>query len=399
MFSQEFNLLGTIGDSFDWILGAYYFDQQSVVQFEFDLAVLQPILEGAFGFPSGGLADPNINFLYGERLAGGPSAIPFLDFVNDQDTESTAFFAQGTYHVSDRFRITAGVRHTDDEKKNVQTITNNFAGGICLDLNLKEDWQETTYKLSADFDISDSAMIYGSYSTGFKSGGFNTGLCNNPFDPETVVAYEVGLKSTFADGRLRLNLAAFVYDYDDFQAELTSETSARVENATSVDNVGFEAELAWVPVDGWQIDGGVSIMESEFNEFFSDDPMTPVFELLDLSGNQTLRSPDLSLNVGLQYTHRFGQGGDVTFRYEAAHKDDYYTTIFNNDFAEVESHTLQNIRVIWNVNNQWEVQAFVENLDDEVVVDSLLAGGVIGGTIIAWGPPRLWGVQLRYTML
>jgi len=398
MFSQEFNLLGSMGDNFEWILGAYYFDQQSLVQFEFDLAVLQPILEGAFGFPPGGLADPNVNFLYGERLAGGSSAIPFLDFINDQETESLAFFAQGTYHVSDRLRITAGVRHTDDEKNNVQTITNNFAGGICVDLNLTEDWQEITYKLSTDFDISDSTMLYGTYSKGYKSGGFNTGLCNNPFDPETVVAYEVGLKSIFADGRLRLNLAAFVYDYEDFQAELTSATSARIENAASVDNVGFEAEFAWVPVDGLQIDWGLSIMNSEFDQFFSDDPMTPIFELLDLSGNQTLRSPDLSFNVGLQYTHRLGQGGDITLRYEAAYKDDYYTTIFNNDFAEVESQTLQNVRMIWNVNNQWEVQAFVENLGDEGVIDSLLAGGAIGGTIIAWGPPRLWGMQLRYTL-
>ena len=397
MFSQEFNLLGTLGDNLEWIVGAYYFEQKTIAMFEFDLPVLQPLLEGAFGFPPGGLADPNVNFLYGERLAGGAAAIPFLDFINTQDTESLAFFVQGTYHVSDRLRLTAGVRRTDDDKSNTQTITNNISPGKCFDLKLQNDWQETTYKLSADFDVSESVMVYGSYAKGYKSGGFNIGSCNNPFDPETVVAYEAGLKSTLADGRLRLNLAAFSYDYEDLQVELTLETTATLENATDVRSTGFEAEFVWVPVDALQVDGGVSFMQSEFEEFMSSDPMTP-FELLDLEGNQTQRAPDVSYNVGLQYTHLFAGGADITFRYEASYKDDYYTDVFNNDFAQIDSHTLHNVRVIANVNNRWEVMAFIENATDEEVLENLVPAATVGGTIAAWAPPRLWGLQLRYTM-
>ena len=406
MFSQEFNLLGSIGENVQWILGAYYFDQDTVSQYEFDLPALQPvfegIFEGIFGLPPGSLAgflaDPGSNPFYGERIAGGPSAIPFLDFTNSQDTRSTALFAQGTYHVSDRLRVTAGVRWTDDEKKSLGTVVNNISPDGCVDAKNKADWQETTYKLSADFDISDSAMLYGSYSTGYKSGGFNTGACNDSFDPETVDAFEVGLKSTLADGRLRLNLAAYVYDYDDYQAEIIRETFSSVENAAKLENMGLELEFLWLPVHGLQIDGSVAIMDSEFEEFVSDDPMTPAFELVDASGNQTLRAPDLTYNVGLQYTLDLERGGDITLRYEAAHKDDYYVTVFNNDFAQVDSHTLQNARAIWNVNSQWEVQAFVENLTDEDVPDSLTVGDTIGGTANFWAPPRLWGVQLRYTM-
>ncbi len=365
--------------------------------FEFDLPILQPILEGAFGFPPGGLADPNVNFLYGERLAGGPAAIPFLDFINTQDTESLAFFVQGSYHVSDRLRLTAGVRRTDDDKTNTQTITNNISPGKCFDLKLQNDWQETTYKLSADFDVSESVMVYGSYAKGYKSGGFNTGSCNNAFDPETVAAYEVGLKSTLADGRLRLNLAAYNYDYQDFQARLFINNASLVENATDVTNTGFEAEFVWVPVDAVQIDGGVSFMKSEFEEFMSDDPMDPP-ELVDLEGNQTLRAPDVSYSVGLQFTHVFEQGADITFRYEAAYKDDYYTAVFNNDFARIDSHTLQNVRVISNVNNRWELTGFIENVTDEELLENILPSATIGGTIGVWSPPRLWGLQLRYRM-
>ena len=398
MFSQEINLLGSIGENFEWILGGYYFDQETVAMFEFDLPALQSFFEFVFGFPPGGLGDPNVNFLYGERLAGGGDAVPFLDFINTQDTESLAFFGQGTYHLSDQLSVTAGVRHTDDEKKNVQTITNNISPGKCFDLNLEDDWQEMTYKLSADYDFSDSVMMYGSYSKGYKSGGFNTGLCNNPFGPETVTAYEIGLKSTLADGRLRLNLAAFVYDYEDFQARLFINNASTIENATDVENIGFEAEFLWVPVEALQFDGGVSFMKSEFDDFMSDDPMDPP-GLVDLKGNQTLRAPDVSFNVGAQFTHWFDQlGGDITFRYEASYKDDYYTDVFNNSFAEIESHTIQNVRVIWNVNNHWEMQAFIENLDDEEIIENLLPGATIGGTTYSWAPPRLWGVQVRYRM-
>ncbi len=397
MFSQEFNLLGTLGDNLEWIVGAYYFDQETVAMFEFDLPALQPLFEAIFGFPPGGLADPNVNFLYGERLRGGPAAMPFLDFISTQDTESLAFFLQGSYHVSDRLRLTAGVRRTDDDRTNVQTITANISLDECFGLKLQDDWQETTYKLSADFDVNESVMVYGSYAKGYKSGGFNIGSCNNPFDPETVVAYEAGLKSTLADGRLRLNLAAFSYDYEDLQVELTLETTATLENATDVQSTGFEAEFVWVPVDAVQIDGGVSFMQSEFEEFMSSDPMTP-FELLDLEGNQTQRAPDVSYNVGIQYTHLFAGGADITLRYEASYKDDYYTDVFNNDFAQIDSHTLHNVRVIANVNNRWEVMAFIENATDEEVLENLVPAATVGGTIAAWAPPRLWGLQLRYTM-
>ena len=283
-------------------------------------------------------------------------------------------------------------------RQTYRQITNNIAPGKCSNLDLEDDWQETTYKLSGDYDFSDSVLMYATFSKGFKSGGFNTGSCNDRFDPETVTAYEVGLKSTFADGRLRLNLAAYLYDYEDFQARLFINNASLIENASDVENLGFEAEFVWVPVDALQIDGGLSIMESEFKSFVSDDPLDPP-GLVDLEGNQTLRSPDVSYNVGVQYMHWFDQGGgDITVRYEASYKDDYFTTVFNNDFAEIKSHAIQNFRVIWNANNQWQVQGFVENFTDEEVLESLLASATIGGTIVSWTPPRLWGVQIRYTM-
>ena len=72
--------------------------------------------------------------------------------------------------------------------------------------------------------------------------------------------------------------------------------------------------------------------------------------------------------------------------------------MFNNSFAEIESHTIQNVRVIWNVDNHWEMQAFVENLDDKEIIENLFPAATIGGTTYSWAPPRLWGVQVRYTM-
>ena len=118
--------------------------------------------------------------------------------------------------------------------------------------------------------------------------------------------------------------------------------------------------------------------------------------LQDASGNQVLRAPDFSYNIGVQYTMQTAGSGALTFRYEASYKDDYYTTVFNDDFAKVDSYNVQNVRVIWDSGGAWEVQGFIENLTDEEYIENQLAVATVGGVIGSWAPPRTWGLQVRY---
>ena len=185
MFSQEFNFFGEIGDSFEWIAGLYYFDQDTLVEFEIDLPAAQEPVEGFLqfltelesGLPPGSLdgALDGILEFGGTRLDGVSTEVyPFLDFSNQQNSESKAVFMQGTYSLSDRLGITAGVRYTEDEKENTQTVTSNLLdpADVCFDLELEDSWEEVTYRLSADYDISDSSMVYGTILNGLQGWWF-----------------------------------------------------------------------------------------------------------------------------------------------------------------------------------------------------------------------------------
>ena len=353
---------------------------------------------GQSGVPlgAGALGDPLRNPVYSNRIAtGAGDVVPFLDFRNDQKLESIAAFVQGTYAITDSVNVTAGFRYTEDEKKNRQTVLANISPFVCEDLPLEEKWSEPTWKIGADWAIGDNAMVYGSYSRGFKSGGFNGGTCANDYDPETIDAYEIGLKTTLADNHVQLNLAAFYYDYQDFQARLFVNNASIVENAADTKMLGFEAEAVWVTDVGFEMNLGVSIMDTEYKDFLSVNPMTNLPE--DASGNQVLRAPDFSFNVGAQYTLMTDSAGDFTLRYEVAYKDDYYTTVFNDDFALIKDHSLHNARLIWRNESNWEIQAFVENLTDTSRLENLLPAATVGGVLGNWAPPRTWGVEVRYT--
>jgi iron complex outermembrane receptor protein len=381
----------------EWIAGAYFFDQSSMAEYTYELSAIQGVFEGAFGLPPGGLGDPSLNPFYEGRVNGDtPSAVPFTDFNTEQDTESLAAFAQGTWHFTDRLRGTLGARITDEKKDIVQTWRTNISPRGCEDLRQDEDWNEVTWKVGLDYDQSDDVLVYGSVSRGFKAGGFNGGSCGNVYDPESLLAYEVGIKSVFADRRVQLNLAGFYYDYDDYQARLFIGGSALIENAAKAELMGAEAEFVLRPLERLGVDGNVSWLGGEFTEAQSENPMTPGAGAVDLEGNDMLRAPKVSYNLGVEYEFPLGRNSWLVPRYEVSYKDDYYNSIFNDDFMRVDSHAVQNFRVTWSNGNNLQVQAFVENLTDEEYLEALISSPSVGGTLGMWSLPRTWGIKLSF---
>ena len=397
-FSQELDVIGTaFDDRLDWIVGAYYFQQDSMGEYTYELEAIQGLIEGAFGLPPGGLADPTLNPFYAVRYNGDtPYPIPFNDIHTEQDTSSAAAFVQGTLHFTDRFRMIAGVRYTSDEKDIKQFRRTNVAPDGCEDLRQDKQWDDVTWKLGADFDLAEDVLLYGSVSRGFHAGGFNGGGCGDEYDPESLIAYEAGLKMLLANRRVQLNLSGFYYDYDDYQARQFLGGFAVIENATKATVTGAEAEFVMRPVTGLEIDGSVSWLDGEFDEFLSDNPMTPGVQLEDLEGNRLLRAPEYSYNLGAQYTFALGIASSLTARYEVAFKDDYYVTIFNEDYARIDSLTVQHARLIWSNGGKWQIQGFVENLSDEKYLEALVVVPTLGGTMGLWALPRTWGLQISY---
>ncbi len=410
-FSQELTLIGTSGD-LDWIVGGYYYSSEIDELYSFDLPALQATFEAVFGIFGGlgGPLPPGSLAFFGSRIDGSTTGVPFFDNRMLQDTKSVAGYAQGTYNFTDRLRGTAGVRYTRDEKDVAITFVANIGVVPCVGIEHSEDWSEVTGKVGLDADLSDNTLVYGSISRGYKSGGFNAGDCYDPYDPEILLAYEAGIKSSLLDGRMRLNVAAFFYDYTDIQARLFVNNAASVENASEAETYGAELEINWLAAENFRIDGSISLLHTEYQDHSATNPIFPQIGtgctaglacLQSIEGNALLRSPELQATLTAEYDLDIGNAGLLTLRGEYAYTDKVYHTIFNDEIASQDGFSLVNARVIWTPGaarmEGISVVGFVENIGDEEYAVSHTANATTGGVQSMFAPPRTWGVQFRYS--
>ncbi|MDC0404444.1 TonB-dependent receptor, partial [Porticoccaceae bacterium] len=187
--SLEARITSPSSETFEWIAGAYYFDQE--VESNRQTAALGGTLN-----------------VYGE---------------GEVNTTSTAFYFSGDYHITDVLDLNVGVRFTKDEKDALWDQFGNGAGAFGLPViqhTGDESWEEVSPTVALTYALSDDATVYVKFAEGFKGGGYMTDLVGEEgfaLEPETVESYEVGLKSTLLDSTLRLNVAAYRMDYTDLQ--------------------------------------------------------------------------------------------------------------------------------------------------------------------------------------
>ena len=241
-FQQEIHLASNTDSALEWLVGAFYFTDKIEETFS-----IQRLIPGtALPAPGGGTT----NFVFDRRT--------------ETDVDSWAVFGQGTFHITDRFSITAGARHTEDDK-DYELEELGFLGtlGFNPTLDLDEKFDETTYRIGGEFYINDSTMTYASFSTGFRSGGFNRFLGTPDeqiFDPETIDAYEVGLKlDNLFGGRMRLNIAGFYQEIEDQQVSTVISVAGTGQsgffNAGETEIYGIELDFLALPTDAWYIAG------------------------------------------------------------------------------------------------------------------------------------------------
>ena len=241
-------------------------------------------------------------------------------------TESTAVFGELYYLIGDRLRLTAGLRHTRDEKSsysklaflNVVGLGAEGAGFIPLMGSLPDygdayrattgtepemKSSANTGRLVLDYSINDSAMTYFSISTGFKGGGFNPALdsAKYPNTPQVfpnmeMTSYEIGLKTEFRDQGIRFNAAAYHYDVSDYHvAKIINKTT--VNEGVDVDLWGVEADVLWAPrrVPGLEFNIGLAWETSEIaNGEAVMDPLNPDLQLTNGSDDWHMMKDEVS---------------------------------------------------------------------------------------------------------
>jgi iron complex outermembrane receptor protein len=396
--SLEIRLASNNPDSaFEWMLGAYYFEEELDTDFD-------AFLEGLRG---AGFLGPNLvpplpgppSFLV---LAGDP-AVRINRFTN-QSSESVAFFGQGSlsFGADDQFKITLGIRNTRDEKDDgdgsyvgftldvltapamldpgsfdptspgAPTCTgNNGAITIfrCQIRNQNDDWSETSFKIGLDWRPVDDWLLYVSATEGYRSGGFNDA---NTYNPETLLAIEVGAKGRLLDGRMRADFSFFTYDFEDQQVSQVVAAQIVTRNAAESTINGFEFVGNFAVSDKTRIDVTAAWLDAEYDVFTGvDDPQSPGVVPQDLSGNKFSKAPELSLNFAIEpYTWQFANGSTLTPRINFHYEDDYFLLQFNNPQNRQESHTRTDIRLTYEFGEQGQyvLEAWVKNIEDDDVL-------------------------------
>lgn len=416
-FTQEFTLSGAaFGSNLDYVLGAFYFNDKAVLKADLYLPAVgnQVVLAGSLTNPSPppmfDLSQPlipNLLQLIADPVLGttlyspGISPIGVLSFGADQKTESAAVYMNGTYHLSDRLRASAGIRYTEDKKDVFRQFHSNFvpAAALC-ETNSSQSWGEVTGGGGLDYDLSSDTMIYGKVSRGYKAGGFNPPECSGSFDPEFLWSYEAGFKSVFADNQALLNMAAFYYKFDDVQFTTYVNNSSTIKNAASATLYGIEAEYVLRPdaVEGFQLDGSGSWIHSEYDDQLLADPTETA--ILNIGGNRLIRAPEWKLNFGAQYEVNTDRFGTLLLRGEASYTDKVFHDVFNGkapgQSAMIQdSHWISNARLVWRPqDDRFEAQIFVENITDELYALSPNASATTGGIVSQFSPPRTYGVRV-----
>ena len=389
-FSQEVRLTSNNDDGFGWTLGAHYFEE--------DTEAFTDIHSRGFG--PGGLSGALAGFSISTGIEGVGQTIT-------QDVKSYALFGESYFDLNDRTRITAGIRWTKEEKEfallsgfyNVNVGPGELPSAALFNQTFifptvqqtgNPDWSEFSGRLAVDYRPNDDILLYGSWSRGFKAGGFNGGALFSQaeasiVDPEFLSAFEVGMKSTLADGRARLNIAAFVYDFTDqqiFNLDSTGTPSPQLTNAGESTVRGLEVELEAEPWDAFYARVGGSILNTQFDTG-------------GLAGNDLPSAPDLSFSGILRYT--WNAGGDNSFyaQTDFSYNDDRF---FNPDNVVFhDSYWLVGASLGYNFGSEGQYSAvlWLKNaFDEDYYTDGNDGLAFIGNRNLAPGAPRTYGLTV-----
>ena len=400
-YSQEFNLVSQDDAQLQWLLGAYYYHEK--ISGDFETIV-----------PPGQV--PLDTRLSPGAVAGGGGMRQFRDMLHE--TDSYAIFAQLTYGFSDRLSATLGARYTWDEKYQYRStggqvdLTNGYVAtglghiGTFAPSGGKETWQEPSYRGSVSYNFTDDNLIFASYSHGYKSGGFDfnggafedggsniDGGAQVPYEPEFVNAIEIGSKNTFLDDRVRLNITAFTYDYEDLQVFRLTGDGPLTDNAATSSIRGVELESQYLLTDNLQIDATYARLDATYDEYIVERPT-----LQDYAGSNLNYAPEMTASLGIQYTMPMDQG-DLVLRMDMSRKGKTYFDRANTAFDTREAFNLVNARVRYNSDN-WFVGLFAQNLTDEEWVTGQLINPPFSCACrtVNLGQPRMVGVTFGYEM-
>lgn len=384
-FSQELNLTATAGP-LNFVGGLYYLDDD---------------LDGGFineippGNPFGNAAAPNL--LLNVRLS--------------QRSTSLAAYADVTYAISARVRLLAGLRRTRDRRETVQrieaAINASFSNpgtpitGCSLDHPVPDiGFSSTMGKLGVQFDILPTATAYASFQNGFKAGGYSSTICDNQFLPEKLSSLEAGFKGRFFDDALKVNIAAFHYEYKNMQLLRTfnptpSTISAIVDNASSARLWGGELEAAATLGRAWQTDLAIGFVHSEYGPLEARNGAAPDNPNVVLTGKRLPRAPKWTIIGGLEYRTDIAGFGALKLRAQYSYVSKIYYSPFSEPIARQRGYGLLDLSAMLEPKgSNLVIRIFGRNLTGEAYFTGLFTSAISNNGRGPYGEPRSFGIEV-----
>ena len=428
-YTSELDLTSKAGTAVDWIVGAFYLQQrynEAVEEYQYTTDPSSDTYD-AYGLPLN-LSPSNPYYLETENFTG-PVAFETRD---TQKLYSGSIYGQATYHITDTLRFTLGGRGTLDNQ--IGVIQDYFGlpdrNNRLPFATLKTGFMRGTGKAELEYDLTPRNTVYGMVSNGIKPGGanLNPGAVEVPevFAPESIDAFELGSKNEFFDSTLRLNLSAFYNMIHNFQVDsedpipfLGGLTNVK---ASHVD--GLETEITDLLPADLRFDGNFTLQQSKVDTHqqlldpseaeqidianggpFNGNDVNDRFAAFDspasdVYGHQLPKVPPFTVNLALQHSLYFANGGTLTSGIHFIYRGSYYYRIYNDAITDNTPPQRQiDLNFTYGApSGRWHADFLVTNLTNSSSINSRYSDNF--GTFITanyYVPPRQFIGRLGYS--
>ncbi|MEM6583866.1 MAG: TonB-dependent receptor, partial [Pseudomonadota bacterium] len=366
-----------------------------------------------------------------------------LQLSADIETEALGVFGEVTYQLTDKLRLIGGLRYSDEEQK--QKDFNRFAVDESIDCPPErtteivnglrvcqisgpdsqsissDNWD---WKAGVEYDLTEDSMIFFIASTGFKAGGLPA-VASDGYDPEELLAFSLGMKNRFMDGRLQLNGDIFYWEYDDKQENLVAPDDQGIigldtTNAGQSTIQGIAMDLQFAATDRDVLTLAFEYLDAEYDEFeyFQGESLTPETQcpttdtgrvvigptgptrelLIDCSGFEMTKSPEWSGRASYTHTFPLPNGAELDAQVDVNYTDERWLTANFLEGQRVDSFTFWNAQLAYfQTDLNFSVTAYIRNITDEeslhVSLNQTQVPEFVG---LVPGPPRTYGLRVRY---
>ncbi|WP_313807894.1 TonB-dependent receptor [Sphingobium sp.] len=362
--TQELQLLAPRDAAFQWIVGAFYFHDNSAY-------------------------DPL-------TLTGSTAGGRTIQRFSRQTSTSYAGYAQGTVEIMPQTNLILGARYTSDKRSinGVDAVNGTFGAPV----NQHATFSKPTWKVSLDHKFDRDLMVFAQYARGFKSGVFSAPAPTQPaVRPEIIDAFELGFKSELFGRRLRFNASIFYNLFKDVQLQVPVLGSSVLINAARGDVKGLEAELEFVPDRNFRLSASLSYLDGTYTRFPAAPAFTPLpgggasQVAIDASGNDTIYTPPFTANLNAQYKIP-ATIGDFDVTGSVYYNDGFFFDPENR--ARQDNYVLVNASLGWtSANGRWGVKLYGRNLTDAHYYNQIIPQR-FGDTAVP-DAPRTYGVMVR----